>query len=164
MSPTKQHLLYSRYPALFREKDLPMTQTCMCWGIEVQGDGWFQLLDTMCARLEVVRDVTGLDVAFGQVKEKMGGLRVYRGPITFPPGVSETNVTAWAGIIDAIISEAGREADNTCEETGDYGSLYVSPGGWYRTLSAAKAQELGYLSIAGWHARRAAAEEGEVVS
>lgn len=147
MSPEKQQILFDRYPALFRERNLPMTQTCMCWRIEAQGDGWFQLLDTLCARIEAIKAVVpGLDVAFGQVKSKFGELRAYRGIITAPSDV-------WAGIIDALIENATTESCRTCEETGEYGSTHYSPSGWVRTLSAAKAKELGYLSEAEYRAQ-----------
>lgn len=157
MSPAKQQQLYDRYPDLFREKDLPMTQTCMCWGIEC-GGGWFKVIDKMCAQLDAVRGATGLDVAFGQVKQKFGGLRVYRGAITFPEGVSEAYVTTWAAIVNGIITAAEHEAANTCEETGAYGTMHVSPRGWFRTLSAAKAKELGYVTAEVWANMRAAKE------
>ena len=38
--------LYEKYPKIFGEKDLPASQTCMCWGISV-GDGWYWLIDNI---------------------------------------------------------------------------------------------------------------------
>lgn len=47
MKPELEEILLKKYPKLFRQRYLPMTQTCMCWGIEC-GSGWFDVLDKMC--------------------------------------------------------------------------------------------------------------------
>jgi len=39
MNKELQEKLYQDFPELFKEKDYPMTETCMCWGIECS-DGW----------------------------------------------------------------------------------------------------------------------------
>ena len=51
MDPKLQKQLYDKYPKIFIEKDLPMTATCMCWGIET-GSGWFDLLNLLCFRIQ----------------------------------------------------------------------------------------------------------------
>lgn len=43
--------LCKKYPKIFSERNLPMTQTCMCWGVET-GNGWFFLLDSLCNCLQ----------------------------------------------------------------------------------------------------------------
>lgn len=35
--------LFNSFPHLYRERFLPMTMTCMCWGIDVS-DGWYDIL------------------------------------------------------------------------------------------------------------------------
>lgn len=72
MSPEKEEQLYTRYPDLYSHKDLPASESCMCWGFEC-GDGWFDLID------ELSKNLVKLDSAIrvGQVKEKYGGLRFY---------------------------------------------------------------------------------------
>tara|TARA_R110002153_G_scaffold46642_2_gene131713 strand:- start:1695 stop:1805 length:111 start_codon:yes stop_codon:yes gene_type:complete len=30
-----QKEIFEKYPKIFRDKDKPMTETCMCWGLEV---------------------------------------------------------------------------------------------------------------------------------
>ena len=113
----------------------------MCWGIETQGDGWFDLINTMCSRIELIKSAApGLDVAFDQVKSKFGSLRAYRGIITGP------GADVWGDIIDVIIAQAGADSVNTCEETGQYGHAHYSGSGWVRTLNPAKAKELGYMT------------------
>ena len=42
--------LCEKYPLLFKDRNAPMTQTCMCWGF-CCGDGWYDLIDTLCALL-----------------------------------------------------------------------------------------------------------------
>jgi hypothetical protein len=51
MSPDKDKLLYEKYPKLFAERNLPMTQTSMCWGFE-HDDGWFNIIETLCANIQ----------------------------------------------------------------------------------------------------------------
>jgi len=85
--------LYDKYPAIFA-----IRESCMKWGFEC-GDGWFQLLDTLCEALTYTyggvecasADVSWLrlkwplpffkyeppTVIADQVKEKFGTLRFY---------------------------------------------------------------------------------------
>ncbi|KKN60313.1 hypothetical protein LCGC14_0533630 [marine sediment metagenome] len=51
MKKELENKLFEKYPAIFRQKDLPMSKTCMCWGISC-GDGWNNLLDTLCSQIE----------------------------------------------------------------------------------------------------------------
>lgn len=50
MTEELQEKLYLDYPDLFKEKDLPMTETCMCWGIDC-GDGWENIIRNVCKSL-----------------------------------------------------------------------------------------------------------------
>ena len=51
MKKELQQKLYDKYPKIFRQKDLPMTQTCMCWGLNI-GDGWYSLIDKLCHQIQ----------------------------------------------------------------------------------------------------------------
>lgn len=51
MKAKLQKKLFDKYPKLFRQKDLPMTQTCMCWGIDT-GEGWYDLIDILCSCIQ----------------------------------------------------------------------------------------------------------------
>jgi hypothetical protein len=51
MKAALQNKLFEKYPKIFVQKDLDMTQTSMCWGIAC-GDGWFNILDTLCAQIQ----------------------------------------------------------------------------------------------------------------
>lgn len=77
MDAKLQNQLFEQYPAIFAERTLPETQTAMCWGITT-GNGWFDLIDALCARLQWETNHTGAPQAVAaQVKEKMGTLRFY---------------------------------------------------------------------------------------
>ena len=72
-----QDILFEKYPKIFIQKDLPMTRTCMCWGIQC-GDGWFYLLDELCNRIQQHVDNKKIQqVEAAQVKSKWGGLIFY---------------------------------------------------------------------------------------
>lgn len=43
--------LCEKYPLIFADRHKPMTETCMCWGFDC-GDGWFDLLDKLCANIQ----------------------------------------------------------------------------------------------------------------
>lgn len=90
----------------------------MCWGCEC-GDGWFDILYDLCKKIEAINPPE--DFKFCQVKEKMGGLRVYT------VGCPEE--------VDRLVDEAQRVSYKTCEECGtqkDVISDWVS--GWVRTI------------------------------
>jgi hypothetical protein len=70
--------LCKKYPLMFAERNMPMTETCMCWGFEC-GDGWYDLLDCLCYSIQKYLDLrTDVEqVVVTQVKSKFGGLRFY---------------------------------------------------------------------------------------
>jgi len=77
MKKELQESLFQKYPKIFVQRQLPMSQTCMCWGIEC-GDGWFKLLDTLCNHLTFNIERNGApQLEAIQVKEKFGTLRFY---------------------------------------------------------------------------------------
>lgn len=77
MNKELQNKLFKKYPKIFRQKDLPMTETCMCWGIET-GDGWYKLIDIICGMLQFHIDNNDHpQIEATQVKEKFGTLRFY---------------------------------------------------------------------------------------
>jgi len=135
MKKELQDKLFEKYPRIFRQKELPPDQTCMCWGIDT-GDGWFNLLDALCFNIqdhldqhngegefednkksheedhEPVRQVEAV-----QVKEKFGGLRFY-----------------WDGgdhFIEGLVSMAESMSVLTCENCGNPGTQ--SGHGWIWT-------------------------------
>lgn len=127
-----QEKLYKKYPKIFQQKDLPMNQTCMCWGIEC-GDGWYDILDTLCAWIQNRVDwrnreeETISQVEAVQVKEKFGGLRFY-----IQGGDEE---------IYAAISMAEALSYRVCEICGSCGRQTKSV--WIETLCEKHAAERG---------------------
>lgn len=118
MKKELQKKLYKKYPKLFRQKDLPMSQTCMCWGITC-GNGWYKLIDGLCAG--IVRIDAAVEAV--QVKEKFGGLRFYTG------GIAKKNSDA----IWDLIRKAEEESLKTCEICGSKKDISQTRG-WVRTL------------------------------
>jgi hypothetical protein len=77
MDKDKQEKIFNDFPSLYKEKDLPPNETCMCWGLDV-GNGWESLIRELSQKiLELDPDCVAV-----QVKEKFGGLRFYTGPTT----------------------------------------------------------------------------------
>ena len=121
-----QDILYNKYPTLFRQKDLPMTQTAMCWGIDTD-DGWFGILDEMCAKISeyeaLKREELGdahENIEFVQVKEKFGALRVY--------------AHSADSVVYEIIGEAREKSVKTCSVCGGDKAKNMVLRGWYYTF------------------------------
>lgn len=45
------NLLCTKYPKIFVNRHEVMTKTAMCWGFD-HGDGWFDILDALCSRIQ----------------------------------------------------------------------------------------------------------------
>lgn len=113
MSSDKQKLIFDKYPALFIEKDLPMTQTCMCWGLEFD-EGWYGIFDQMCAEIMSTNE----PCVFQQTKEKFGGLRVY---------------ASCSDKVHEIIDRYEELSYKTCEICGQPAQI-CHRRSWYKTL------------------------------
>lgn len=107
MSPELEQKLLDKYPKLFSSKQF--------WGIEC-GDGWYDLLDSLCGSI----DSYGIldQVYVDQVKEKFGQLRFY--------------VTGGDDMVDGMIWMAEHMSGHTCEVCGNRGEMRTA--GWIRTL------------------------------
>ena len=137
--------LCDKYPDIFQQKDLPMSQTAMCWGFQHEG-GWFDLVDKLCSRLDAIQKATGIITVATTVKEKYAELRFYTTRADEEGGVrvSEGEYGIWDDIIEATISDACRESAYTCEVCGEPGSC-CRKCGWYQTLCKEHAKEEGYI-------------------
>ena len=132
--------LVEQFPKILRDYRGDMMQTCMAWGMEC-GDGWYNLLEECFTKLQHVCDLISKDgrevqVIADQIKEKYGTLRFYYHVIG-----DATNIEC--DIIDDIVTEADRNSQRTCEETGEDGTI-CNYGSWLKTLCRTKAKELGY--------------------
>lgn len=121
MKAELQKQLFDKYPKIFGQKDLPMDQTCMCWGIDCD-DGWFWLLDNLCFCIQRYCDSFPErgQVEASQVKEKYAGLRFYIGG-----GDSE---------VDGMISLAEDMSYTICEVCGSTKNVKVRGTSWVKTL------------------------------
>lgn len=103
---------------------MPMQETAMCWGLDCD-DGWYDLIDALCERLQSMTDYNPNNDRFPQivatqVKEKFGGLRFY--------------VRAASDYQDGLISMAESLSYHICEVCGNPGKPNKS--GWIRTTCA----------------------------
>lgn len=141
MNQKLQQELYQKYPELFSQKDLPMTQSLMCFGMEV-GDGWFPVLEQACQLIKhhlknkefqgytLIKSDTFYDLnlegdpednkyyiipEFVQIKEKFGELRIY--------------INSADNYIEGIIDMACAASTFLCE-TCSKPSKIKSHGGW----------------------------------
>lgn len=120
MSPELTKKLLDKYPTVMKDYAGDPRQTCMAWGIGV-GDGWFNILDELCAVLEKH------GVVAMQIKEKFGTLRFYINNLTPDLKFDTKSEEVW----DAI-DKAERKSATTCEQCGAEGKL--RKGGWLVTL------------------------------
>lgn len=95
------------YPRLFERGQL--------WGIE-HGDGWSQIIVTLCERLEtILQDDPDAKFAVRQVKEKFGGLRFY---YSLELAQDETTL-----LVREAVDLAAAASVNVCEYCGQLGQL-----------------------------------------
>jgi hypothetical protein len=142
MKPELDKKLCEKYPKIFAQRGLPMTETCMCWGFDC-GDGWYWLIDNLChaiqsyvdSRNEMIRIRTEIDdsalkpglrepklqVEATQVKEKFGALRFY--------------ISGGDDTIDGMIDLAEHMSWNICEYCGSTENI-IHTKGWITTLCA----------------------------
>ena len=115
MTPEKTKTLFEKYPELFTEKDLPPSQSNMCFGFEC-GDGWFDLLDNLCKCISEYQKHNKVDhkVSVNQVKEKFGSLRFY--------------YTGGNEYIDGMVRLAEVISETTCEDCGNIGKIEYDAG------------------------------------
>ena len=43
--------LCKKYPKIFKDRNKPMTETCMCWGFDIP-DSYFYLIDNLCYKIQ----------------------------------------------------------------------------------------------------------------
>ena len=125
---------------LYCTKDLPMTQTCMCWGWEC-GKGWHNVLHEASCRLEALNLIYypkyKVRIQADQVKEKFGTLRFYFSVICedeVRSSEQEVIMTAMESWADEIVRWAEDKCYNVCEECGfQIGTKYTprcQTAGW----------------------------------
>ncbi|WP_229144465.1 hypothetical protein [Alcanivorax sp. 1008] len=121
MKEELDELLFSRYPTILGQ--------CRANGLAVD-DGWFCLIDSLCAGLQDLTDKSGMpQVQAVQVKEKFGGLRFYAGGCD--------------SLQSGMVLMAELLSSRTCEVCGAPAKRCVREVGW-RTLCAAHEADEGW--------------------
>jgi hypothetical protein len=130
-----QKELYDKYPKLFRQKDLPATDTCMCWGI-CCGGGWKDIIEEACEAItKLNNEYSQFTVEFTQVKEKFAGLRLYyqvKSPTIDYVGTNAALAHQLAEKVFEIVNLAEEKSYRTCEVCGAPGK--ESGTSWIQTL------------------------------
>lgn len=132
MSPELTKQLAAMYPEQFRGAQMSIRENLMPFGCEC-GDGWFELVKRLCARIDelLAENLDIDDFLWVQIKEKFGTLRAYYSS-------SGSFFEKHASIDDPIylaVSEAEEESERTCEDCGQPGTLHAY--GWWHTVCAA---------------------------
>jgi len=115
-----------KHPDIFRERGLPPSSTCMCWGLEI-GEGWFGHVDAVCTLLDEFARRTGVHVVAHQVKQKFGELRFYYS-IDFPEGMDDVQRNYLSNRVEGMIEFMETLCAFTCERCGDIGTTRGSVG------------------------------------
>jgi len=115
--------LLKKYPVVFGQHKLPMTETAMCWGFSC-GSGWYDIIDSLAFLIQrenekLKESGENITIQAVQVKEKYGTLRFY------------TNYST--DYIDGAISMAEAMSGLVCEECGSTDGVTQTTG-WIHTL------------------------------
>ena len=126
MKAELQQKIFDKYPKIFGDRTKPMTETCMCWGLEV-GDGWYNLIDTLCEALTYTYTTS---VQVDEEDGKRLGVESYnfneKSSYYFtiePPQVIATQVKEKYGTLRFYYREEYSEEVISLVETGKYPDL-----------------------------------------
>ena len=137
MKEELQQQLYNKFPDLFQRHEPPLSESNMHSDLVI-GDGWYDILYVLCEEIQDIIQKRKLDPrlhCFGQVKEKLGLLRVYMNQCLHDEEISYT------------IHRAVKRSAETCENCGEPGTLRQNR--WLRVACDKHQQE--YLE---WYDRR----------
>lgn len=151
MKKELDNILCEKYPLIFKDRYEDMSKTCMCWGFEC-GDGWYDLLDTMCQLIQnhidqshkrLESDITWNNRVDDPNVEWTAFVPREKRKLTVPiPQVVAIQVKEKYGTlrfyynggddyIDGVIDLAEYMSSKICEVCGSPGSLNEGP--WYKT-------------------------------
>jgi len=148
--------LCAKYPLIFKDRNADMRTTAMCWGI-CTGDGWYNIIDTLChlltsdyrsaqSRYEFIKDKAGQPKWSGskdiitqeQIDEAKAKMEEEAAKVPVASQVKEKfgglrfYVQAATDKHYNFISFAESMSYRTCEECGAPGKTYTD--GWHRTM------------------------------
>lgn len=140
MDKKLQNKLFKKYSKIFRQKDLPMSQTALCWGIDCP-DSWYLLIDKLCEKIQsfIKSNKLPFQIEATQVKSKFGGLRFYNSVKWTKAKITEVEIqkfNIYGETIEGMISFAEHLSYSICEECGVFNDTVKSRNinGWWTTL------------------------------
>ena len=113
--------LCSDYPMLYRQRNLPMTETCLCWGFP--GTGWYDLINELSQQLTAYATEHKITIEAAQVKEKFGRLCYY---------IDEVPKRHYDQVY-SLIGVAEDKSAAVCELCGKMGEIAVNVA-WIRCI------------------------------
>lgn len=123
MNEELQEKLFKDYPEIFKDKDLPETESCMFRGVDT-GDGWFGLINSLCEALQQETDEGNYpQVVAEQVKNKYGSLRFY----FRLEHTGESNPARSVEYLKGMVSFAEKMSNTICEKCGAPGKRHGLP-------------------------------------
>ena len=135
--------LIERYPSLYRLANASPVPSSPPFAREgfACGDGWFAVIDKLSAKLSA-----DPNLVVGQLKEKLGLLRIYFEPSPLPSDEIEEAT-------DAALAEAVAESQITCERCGKPGKHAQREGYWSVKCDACATEEARRKSLRPWMKR-----------
>ena len=148
-----KHLI-ERYPSLYRLADalpVPSSPPFAREGFAC-GDGWFEIINRLSAKLSA-----DPNLVVGQLKEKLGLLRIYFEPSPLPSSEIEEAT-------DAALADAVAESRVTCERCGKPGKHAQRGGRWSAKCDACATKEARWRRkfLSPWMERMLALREKSV--
>lgn len=129
MDSELERKIYDADPVFFRQKDMDMTQTCMCWGIEC-GDGWFEPILEFVKKVRILNDrlsTMNMCIVASQIKSKWAGFTCYwdidalgEGGNAVLSEQQQKTVDLCRSIMDDIVRCCEEKCEHTCELCGKY--------------------------------------------
>jgi hypothetical protein len=126
MTPEKQQAIFDLYPALYSDREKPMTETCMCWGLAC-GDGWYGILRDLTKQIRYLDERCHFATRATQVKEKFGTLSFY---YTTRPLTAFSDVETYGDILYAVIHNVELVSEYVCETCGDKVTACIRGTSW----------------------------------
>lgn len=102
------------------------------------GVGWKQIIRDFCLKVKELTKNNSFAAQRQIVKEKFGVLE-WQGGLSFPIGADIE--------YESLKQQLKFNSRFVCELTGEVGAMCVNSHGCYKTLSAAKAKEMGYKKV-----------------
>lgn len=129
MTEEKELELVNQYPEIFEDYGVKFTGLLRIWC----DDGWYDLVERFCEQAHCLADAFHVKIKALQIKEKFGGLRIYS---KVEGDKTDRGVRTVKEILDACAMRVETFSKNTCEITGDYGTLCkLLSTGRFKTLS-----------------------------